>query len=92
MAEVATTAARKRRLPAIKVDQATCKRCGGRGKVRTVHPASLRERRKAAGLGLREFAKKIGVTPAYLSDVELGRRGVTARMVEAYEGLGEVKA
>lgn len=34
----------------------------------------IRELRGAEDYSLREFAAKIGVTPAHLSDVELGRR------------------
>ena len=34
----------------------------------------IRELREAQDLSLREFAKKIGVSPAFMSDVELGRR------------------
>ncbi len=36
--------------------------------------AILRESRKAAGFGLRELCKKVEISPAYLSDIELGRR------------------
>lgn len=34
----------------------------------------IRELRDAKDVSLREFAKKIDVTPAHLSDIELGRR------------------
>src|SRR2546425_9274990 len=34
----------------------------------------IRELRREADLSLREFAKKLGVSAAFLSDVELGRR------------------
>ena len=35
---------------------------------------AFRERRKEEGVSLRDAATKIGVSAAYLSDVELGRR------------------
>ena len=34
----------------------------------------IRELRDGMDVSLREFAKKLGVTPAHLSDIELGRR------------------
>lgn len=36
--------------------------------------SQLRQLRESAGLRLGEFARSIGVSPAYLSDVELGNR------------------
>lgn len=35
---------------------------------------AFRVEREASGLGLRELARKIGISPAYLSDIEKGRR------------------
>lgn len=35
---------------------------------------NLRRHRKAAGLSLRELATKLGISPAYLSDIERGNR------------------
>lgn len=34
----------------------------------------IRELREEKDISLREFAKKLGVSPAFLSDIELGRR------------------
>lgn len=42
----------------------------------------LRELRAAADLSLRELGKKLGVSPAFLSDVELGRRHPTDKLLE----------
>lgn len=42
----------------------------------------LRELREQADVSLRELAKKIGCSPAFLSDVELGRRFPTDEMFE----------
>jgi predicted transcriptional regulator len=51
-----------------------CWHCEGAGMVRVVNPGYLRATRKAAGLSLREVARRCGISAAYLSDVELGRR------------------
>ena len=37
---------------------------------------AFREERIAAGIGLREMAKKLEISAAYLSDIELGRRSL----------------
>lgn len=43
-----------------------------------MQPANLgdliRKRRTTAGISLRELARRLKITPAYLSDLELGRR------------------
>lgn len=77
-----------KRLPKITQLYERCQACGGSGNVRKVKPASLRSRRQAAGVSLRAMAARIGVSPAYLSDVERGQRRVTERVVAAFEGLG----
>lgn len=38
-----------------------------------------------AGITLRKFAERMGFTPAYVSDLELGRRAWSERMVDKYE-------
>ena len=46
----------------------------------------VRERRNAADISLRELARRIGITPPFLSDIELGRRNpseeVLAKMAQ----------
>lgn len=64
-----------------------CPRCHGSGKVDIVNPHLMREARLAAGISLRTVAKRLKVTPPYISDVELGRRNVTAKILKFYEGL-----
>lgn len=52
--------------------------------------AYLRERREAAGLSLRGLAGRLGVQPAYLSEVERGDVSVSERIAkEAASVLGE---
>lgn len=36
--------------------------------------ALMREKREAAGVSLREMGRRLGVSAAYLSDLELGKR------------------
>lgn len=51
---------------------------------RVVDGGWLRQQRERSGVSLRELARRIGVSPPYLSDVELNRRGRTTKIVEAY--------
>lgn len=39
----------------------------------------MREIRENAGISLRELARRLGWTPAYVSDIELGRRNPPGR-------------
>lgn len=45
-------------------------------------PAELRRYRKKHGVGLNEMARRMKVSPAYLSDIEHGRRHLSAAMIE----------
>lgn len=47
----------------------------------------LRERREARKISLRNFAMTLGFSAAYISDIELGHRGCTPKIQEAYEAL-----
>jgi transcriptional regulator with XRE-family HTH domain len=52
--------------------------------------AYLRERREAAGISLRGLAGRLGVQPAYLSEVERGDVSVSERIaMEAAQALGD---
>lgn len=44
----------------------------------------LRAWRAQQNVGLREMARKLGLSAAYLSDVELDRRRATQEIVEGY--------
>ena len=65
-----------------------CPHCSGDGKIRVVNPAWLRERRKNARVTMREMAKRLSYSAAYLCDVEHGRRNVSAVIHDAYKKLG----
>lgn len=54
-----------------------CSRCGGTGREMDWRDLGRRVRaaREKAGLSLRSVAARVGCSPAYLSDLEHGRRG-----------------
>ena len=62
-----------------------CSRCGS--VIEVLDGEHLRRIRRAAGLGLREFARSLGRSAPYISDVELNRRRVTPSIKIAYEAL-----
>jgi len=62
-----------------------CKMCGSR--VPRPSGNALRKIRKDAGLTLREFARRLSLSAAYLCDVEYERRNCTPRMEAAYLSL-----
>lgn len=67
-----------------------CETCKGSGRVPNpvAVGASMRRRRERAGIGLREMARRVNMTAAYLSDLELGRRAWrNTRLRAEYEAL-----
>jgi len=64
-----------------------CQWCEGRGIVKVIDHEALRELRENSGITLRKFATKVGVSAAYISDIELGRRRCTEQIAKAYEKL-----
>jgi DNA-binding transcriptional regulator YiaG len=64
----------------------TCKACEGRGELHVVDPDYLRATRRAAGLSLREVARRCGISAAYLSDIELGRRNCSTGLLASFQG------
>ena len=70
----------------------TCPTCHGSGKVEKWTGAELRKKREAAGFGLNEFARLLGVPPPYLSDIELGKRNVTPHVMRLYKPVTEENA
>jgi predicted transcriptional regulator len=64
-----------------------CEACDGRGHTVTADPAALRARRKLAGLGLRQLARSLELSPSYISDIERGKRNATQAIVEVYAAM-----
>jgi len=64
---------------------AACPTCGQMRRV--VNPQSLKEVREEAGVSQREFAKSLGFSAPYISDIENGNRSCSARVLEAYQEL-----
>lgn len=69
-------------------DTIPCPHCKGKGRVvdPKLHGARLRTAREKKGISLRDMAKELKISPAYLSDMELGRRAFSAAMVKTFEG------
>lgn len=67
-----------------------CPRCHGKGTVEDdrVVGAYMRNLRKGIPMTLRGMARQLGFSPAYLSDLELGRRRWTTKLRQAYERFG----
>ena len=70
-----------------------CPLCQGRGTTIVVRRCpqcfgrELRARRVARGWSVRGVARRIGVSAAFLSDVELGRRNASPRLLIALRRL-----
>lgn len=62
-----------------------CSHCGMPHTV--LNGAWLRERRKRAGYSLRAFAERVGVSAAYICDIEHNRRNCLPTMRDAYENV-----
>lgn len=58
----------------IPMAEVTCDKCLGVGLTTRIDGAAMRAIREKAGWGLRRMAARIGVSSAYLGDMELGRR------------------
>jgi DNA-binding transcriptional regulator YiaG len=65
--------------------KSTCPHCGATQKV--VDGGSLRKIREHAGLSVRAIARRLSMSAAYISDVELNRRNVTDTIFAAYLNL-----
>jgi transcriptional regulator with XRE-family HTH domain len=58
-------------------DTSTCPTCAGVGTLTRVSGTGIRAIREASGWSLRQVAKELRISPAYLSDMELGKRGMS---------------
>jgi transcriptional regulator with XRE-family HTH domain len=74
--------------------QVPCRECSGRGYRTRANPAWLRAARAKSGRSLRDLARQLELSAAYLCDIELGRREIetTHRVAEAYRVLGGAKS
>jgi predicted transcriptional regulator len=73
-------------------DTQPCQHCGGTGQVLNDADvgAKLRRLREDSGKSLRDVAKALGLSAAYVSDLELGRRRWTAEKADRYaRAVGE---
>jgi predicted transcriptional regulator len=63
-----------------------CPRCEGTGVIPDprFHGAEARKRRLKTGIPLREMARRMSLSAAYLSDLELGRRGWREELQHRY--------
>lgn len=64
-----------------------CPRCEGSGRIKdpSVTGRQMRALRKASGKSLRHVAGAMRLSPAYISDLELGRRGWADDLIERYK-------
>lgn len=61
-----------------------CPHCGGRGKVEFATGDELQLARKNKGLSLRGMGELLGVSHAYVDDLEKGRRSVSSKMAKRW--------
>lgn len=64
-----------------------CPKCYGSGRIKdpVAQGQMMRAMRKATGKGLRETAALMGVSAAYVSDLELGRRAWNESITKRYK-------
>lgn len=67
-------------------DRITCPTCAGKGNIPNPEMigATLAKERKAAGVSGKAIALRMDLSPGYISDVELGRRGITPPRIDEY--------
>jgi predicted transcriptional regulator len=77
------------RMPQVPRKQVRCRLCGI-GHVTVVDGAAMRAIRECYGLKPAEVSRRLGISAAYLSDMELGRRGMSeewaVRILELCQG------
>jgi predicted transcriptional regulator len=64
-----------------------CKWCNGTGEIENAayRGQEMRRKREAADRTLREVARRMELSAAYISDLELGRRAWSQRLITAYQ-------
>ena len=70
-----------------KIHQVQCDFCDGSGFIIRINPEWLIAQRKKHGLSLRQVAKDIGISAAYLSDIEHGKRRGNNTILKHYENF-----
>lgn len=73
------------------IDHPTCTHCNGVGQVARVDGLMIRRKRATSGFSLRTMADKLGISAAYLSDMELGRRRMSEALAEEIVAICERK-
>lgn len=68
-------------------DAVECPRCQGHGTLTVYRGAYYRTMRKRKGLSLREVARRLNISAAYLSDLELDRRAIREAIAERLDGV-----
>lgn len=74
----------KPKIPKVPHQSLRCGTCGGTGKVDCIPGDQMRSMREDAGISIREMARRIGISPMYLSDLELGRRRFSDQLAEEF--------
>jgi hypothetical protein len=64
-----------------------CPQCAGSGKVYAVDFEAMREYRIKLGVSLSGASKRIGISAAFLCDIEKGRRGCPLKVLAFYRDL-----
>lgn len=72
-------------VPNSRATKGFCPRCGQ--EVPVLNGAFFRRKRHNAGVSLRALSARLKLSPAYVSDMELGKRTFLPKYVHAYEKL-----
>lgn len=64
-----------------------CRSCDGAGFNYVNNGAWIREKREKVGISLRNAAKKLEISASFLSDIELGKRNASYRVMNFFENL-----
>lgn len=64
-----------------------CKNCVGSGSITTFNGNWIRYVREADHLSLRNAARQLKISAAFLSDIELGKRNANEKIIKFFESL-----
>ncbi len=71
----------------MKKEKIICKHCEGLGFREGFSGASIRKTRVNAEISLRQMARTLGFSVAFISDVELGRRNPNKEIIDYVQNL-----